>query len=217
VAQGTQELRQDIERIRDDLDTTLDALGDRVSPRRIVRRRTAAVRWRMTRVRTAVMGSAQGSGSAVGDQARQVAGSMQEGAQQVASRAADQVRQAPEMVQQQTQGNPLAAGLVAFGAGLLLATLFPPTEAEQRAASAVQDRVEPIKDQALEAGREVKDHLQESARDSAQQVKNAATGATQDVKEQARSAAEGVTEEAKSSAEQGKGRTESGGSGSRPS
>lgn len=179
MAEVSQELRQDIERIRDDLDTTLDALGERVSPRRIAQRRKAAVRARVTRIRTAVIGSVQESGSAVAGQARQVAGSVQEGAQQVAGRAAEQVREAPEMIQQQTQGNPLGAGLVAFGAGMLLATLFPPTEAEQRAASAVQDRVEPLKDQALEVGREVKEHLQESARESAQQVKE--TAATSEI------------------------------------
>jgi hypothetical protein len=117
------------------------------------------------------------------------------------------------MIQQQTQGNPLAAGLVAFGAGLLLATLFPPTEAAQRAASAVQDRVEPLKDQALEAGREVKDHLQETARESAQQVKETATEATQEVKEQAKSSTEGVTDQAKSSAEKVKGQTDAGSGG----
>ena len=184
MAEVTQELRQDIERIRDELDTTLDTLGERVSPRRIAQRRKAALRGSVTRVRTAVMGSAQESGSAVAGQTRQVAGSVQEGAQQVAGRAAEQVRQAPEMIQQQTQGNPLAAGVVAFGAGLLLASLFPPTEAEQRAASAVQERVEPLKDQALEAGREVKGHLQESAKESAQQVKATATDATHEVKGQ---------------------------------
>ena len=162
MAEVSQELRQDIERIRDDLDTTLDALGERVSPRRIAHRRTAAVRTRMTRVRGAVMGSAQESGSAVAGRARDVAGSAKDGAQEAAGRAAEQVREAPEAIQQQTQGNPLAAGLIAFGAGLLLATAFPPTEAEQRAAGALQERVEPIKDQALEAGREVKDHLQEA-------------------------------------------------------
>jgi Protein of unknown function (DUF3618) len=198
MAQVSQELRQDIERIRDDLDTTLDALGARVSPRHIARRRKASVRARVTRVRTAVMGSATESGSAAADQARQMSGSVQEGAQHVATRAAEQVREAPEMIEQQTRGNPLAAGLVAFGGGLLLATLFPPTEAEQRAASAVQERVEPLKDQALEAGREVKDHLQESARESAQQVKETATGATQEVKDQAKSSAESVKDEANS-------------------
>jgi uncharacterized protein YjbJ (UPF0337 family) len=192
MAQVSQELRQDIERIRDDLDSTLDALGERVSPRHIARRRKAAVRARVTRVRTAVMGSAMESGSTAAGQARHVAGSVQEGAQQVAGRAAEQVRDAPEMIQQQTRGNPLAAGLVAFGGGLLLATLFPPTEAEQRAAGAVQERIEPIKDQALEAGREMKDHLQESARESAQQVKETATDATQEVKQQAQSSAENV-------------------------
>ena len=192
MAEVSQELRQDIERIRDDLDTTLDALGERVSPRRIAQRRTAAVRTRVTRVRGAVMGSAQESGSPMAGRARDVAGSTKDGAQQVAGRAAEQVREAPEAIQQQTQGNPLAAGLIAFGAGLLLATAFPPTEAEQRAAGALQERVEPIKDQALEAGREVKDHLQESARESAQQVKEVAGEATQEMKQQAQSSTENV-------------------------
>lgn len=179
MAQVPQELRQDIEHIRDELDTTLDALGERVSPRRIAKRRTAAARGRATRMRTAVMGTAKDSGSAVSGHAREVAGSLREGAHQV--------REAPDMIQHQTQGNPLAAGLIAFGSGLLLATLFPPTEAEQRAAGALQERVEPIKEQALEAGREVKDHLQESARESAQQVKETATEATQEMKQQATS------------------------------
>jgi len=211
VAEVSQELRHDIERIRDDLDTTLDALGERVSPRRIAQRRKDAVKSRVTRVRTAVMGSAQQTTG----QTRQAASSAKESAQQAAGKAADQVRQAPEMIQQQAQGNPLAAGLVAFGAGMLLATLFPPTEAEQRAASAVQERVEPLKDQALEAGREMKDHLQESARQSAEQVKETASEATQEVKQQAQSSAEQVKDQAKSSTEEVKGQVESG-KGGRP-
>jgi gas vesicle protein len=198
VAEVTQELRHDIERIRDDLDTTLDTLGERVSPRKIARRRKDAVRARVTRIRTAVMGSAEGTGTAVAGQARHVAGSMQEGA----SRGAEQIREAPQTIQQQTRGNPLAAGLIAFGAGMVVATLFPPTEAEQRAADAVQERVEPLKDQAVEAGREMKDHLQESARESAQQVKDTATEAAQEVKGQTQSSAQGATEQAKSSAEE---------------
>jgi uncharacterized protein YjbJ (UPF0337 family) len=197
VAEVTQELRHDIERIRNDLDDTLDALGERVSPRQIARRRTNAARARVTRVRTAVMGSAQGTGSAVAGQARQAAGSVQEGA----SQAAEKIQETPHAIQQQTQGNPLAAGLVAFGAGMLLATLFPPTEAERRAASAVQERVEPLKDQAVEAGREMKDHLQQSARESAEQVKQTASEAAEEVKGQAQSSAQGVTDQAKSSAE----------------
>jgi hypothetical protein len=197
VAEVSQELRQDIERIRDDLDETLDALGERVSPRQIARRRKDAARARVTRVRTAVMGSAQETGSAAAGKARHAKDTVQESA----SEAADKVREAPEMIQQQAQGNPLAAGLVAFGAGMLLATLFPPTEAEQRAASAVQARVEPLKDQALEAGREMKDHLQQSAQESAQQVKETATDAAHEVKDQAQSSAESVKEQTSSSTE----------------
>jgi hypothetical protein len=197
VAEVSQELRQDIERIRDDLDETLDALGERVSPRQIARRRKDAARARVTRVRTAVMGSAQDTGSAAAGKARHAKDTVQESA----SGAADKVREAPEMIQQQAQGNPLAAGLVVFGAGMLLATLFPPTEAEQRAASAVQERAEPLKDQALEVGREMKDHLQQSAQESAQQVKETAADAAQEIKDQAQSSAETVKEQTSSSTE----------------
>ena len=39
----------------------------------------------------------------------------------------------------QTQGNPLAAGLVAVGAGLVVAALFRASEQEQQAAEAVKE------------------------------------------------------------------------------
>ena len=197
MAEVSQELRHDIERIRDDLDETLDALGERVSPRRIAQRRKDAVRARVTRARTAVMGSAQQTRSVAAGQARQTKESVQE----TAGQGVEKVREAPEMIQQQTQGNPVAAGLVAFGAGMLLATLFPPTKAEQRAASALQQRAEPIKDQALEAGREMTDHLQQNAQQRAEQVKETARDAAQELKQQAQSSAEDVKEQAKSSAE----------------
>lgn len=206
MAEVSQELRGDIERIRDDLDGTLDALGERVSPRRIAQRRKQAVRTRVTRVRTAVMGSAQETGTAAAGKARNAKDTVQE----TAGQAAEKVREAPEMIQQQTQGNPLAAGLVAFGAGMLVATLFPPTEAEQRAASAVHERAEPLKDQAMEAGRDMKDHLQHSAQERAQHVKEAAKGAAQEVKDQVQSSAENVKEEAKSSTETVQQQTRSG-------
>ncbi len=208
MAEVSQELRQDIERIRDDLDDTLDALGERVSPRRIAQRRKNAVRTRLTRVRTTVMGPAPDPRSDVTGKARhakesvqQTAGQAKESIQQTAGQAVDKVREAPEMIQHQTQGNPLAAGLVAFGAGMLVATLFPPTEAEQRAASAVQERAEPLKDRAMEAGKEMKDHLQQSTQERAEQVKDTAKGAAQEVKDQAQASAEGVKEHSKSAAE----------------
>jgi uncharacterized protein YjbJ (UPF0337 family) len=206
VAEVSQELRHDIERIRDDLDETLDALGERVSPRRIAQRRKDAVRVRVTRARTAVMGSAQQTRSVAAGQARQTKESVQE----TGGQAVEKAREAPEMIQNQTQGNPVAAGLVAFGAGMLLATLFPPTEAEQRAASALQERAESIKDQAVEAGREMTDHLQQSAQERAEQVKESARDAAQELKQQAQSSAEDVKEQAKSSAEKVKNRSGSG-------
>ena len=126
MAQDTQELRQDIERIRDELDETLDALGERVSPRRIAQRRKDAMRSRVAQVRTTVMGSAQETGSATTEKARHAKDAVQGTASQVAER----VGQAPDLIQHQTQGNPLAAGLVAFGVGILVATMFTPTHPE---------------------------------------------------------------------------------------
>ena len=197
MAEVTQELRDDIERIREDLDSTLDALGDRVSPGRGGRGRTGGGRGGGGRVRRGVLGAARGTAPSAADKAHRA----KEGAREAAGHAVEKAREAPEMIEQQTQGNPLAAGLVAFGAGMLLATLFPPTEAEQRAASELQERAEPLKDRAVEAGREVKDHLQESARGSAQQVKDTATEAAEEVKGQAQASARGVKEQAQSSAE----------------
>jgi hypothetical protein len=42
---------------------------------------------------------------------------------------------APQAVRQQTQGNPLAAGIIAFGVGMLAATLIPVTDARSGPAS----------------------------------------------------------------------------------
>ena len=59
--------------------------------------------------------------STVSDKASQVGDKAGEKAHDVA----DSVRGAPQAVAQQTQGNPLAAGIIAFGVGMLAATLIP--------------------------------------------------------------------------------------------
>jgi hypothetical protein len=50
------------------------------------------------------------------------------------------VREAPEAVARTTQGNPVAAGLIAFGAGLLAASLLPETDAEAASTTAQRAR-----------------------------------------------------------------------------
>jgi hypothetical protein len=58
MGKSTQELRGDIEHTREDLGETLDAIGERVSPGRIVQRRKARVRHAFSSARESVMGRA---------------------------------------------------------------------------------------------------------------------------------------------------------------
>jgi hypothetical protein len=167
MGESPQELRRDIENIRGDLGNTLDEIGDRVSPGQIVRRRTRRVSQGFRNVRETV---------------RQVA---------------DQARQAPDTVKRQTQGNPLAAGLIAFGGGLLIASVLPASEPEQQATSKLQEVAQPLKDKAIEAGQEVKSSLQDATQEAAQQVKDTAQVAARDVKGQTQHSATELGQQAK--------------------
>src|SRR4051812_10547723 len=120
------QLRADIDATRDRLSNDVSRLAGRASPRQMVRRRTDRVRGRVTGLRERVMGSTSHTAHSVADSARSAAGSLQEGAGQAtdtardtAQQAGEAVRQAPEQAMRQTQGHPLAAGLIAFGTGVL--------------------------------------------------------------------------------------------------
>jgi uncharacterized protein YjbJ (UPF0337 family) len=211
VGQSTDELRRDIENVRGDLTVTVDAIGDRLSPKQMVRRRTSRMRDGMTRIRETVMGTttdgATGTGqrmatgmSSAGERVSDMASTASDRMSDAASTTAEQTREAPQEVRRATQGNPVAAGIIAFGSGLLLASLFPATEPERQAASAVQDRLEPLKERATETGRELAGDLKQSAQGAVQEVKGTATDAAQDVAGQAKGAAGEVRDDANSAA-----------------
>ena len=75
-------------------------------------------------------------------------------------------------------GALLAAGLVAFGAGLLVAALVPASDAESRASQKLVDTAkehgQPVVDQAKAAGQELAEGLKGPATDAVQEVKGAA-------------------------------------------
>lgn len=226
MGQSTDELRRDIENVRGDLTVTVDAIGDRLSPKQIVRRRTSRMRDGMTRIRETVMGTTtdgatgtgqrmatgmshagdtlssgmSSAGERVSDMASTASDKVTDKVSDAASTVAEQTREAPQEVRRATQGNPIAAGIIAFGSGLLLASLFPATEPERQAASAVQDRLEPLKERATETGRELAGDLKQSAQGAVQEVKGTATDAAQDVAGQAKGAAGDVRDDAKSAA-----------------
>jgi hypothetical protein len=174
-----EQIQHNIEGTRAALSADVDRLSEKVSPGRIVGRRVERVRSGAGSLRERVMGAMpdgdqlSSAGSAAGDAVSNAAGTVRQA-------AAD----APHNARRQTQGNPLAAGLVAFGVGMVLASLAPATDAERElAGQAEQKAVGPLQ----ETAKEVAAQLQEPAKEAAQQIKEAATHAASETADQARS------------------------------
>ncbi|GGQ07372.1 DUF3618 domain-containing protein [Streptomyces roseolilacinus] len=207
------QVRADIEATRDRLTQNVDRLADRTSPKRMVRRRTDRARSAASGLRARVMGVASDTGSATADRTRHAARSAQDSAGHVG----EAVRHAPEQALRQTQGNPLAAGVIAFGAGMLAASLLPETESEQRAVNRLSGRagevIEPVKTAAMESAHRLKDDATETARQAATQVKETAAEAARSTGEQARDQAAHLKEQARESGQHVAGEVRGPGSG----
>jgi cell division septum initiation protein DivIVA len=194
------QIRGNIEQAQKNLSANVDALAEKVSPSRIVERRVEQTRSAMTSVKDRIMGSAAETTSTVSGTASSAAASAKDTLAAKASSAADMASSAPEQARQRTRGNPLAAGLVAFGAGWLLSSLLPATEPEQQAAAQVKDlameKGRPVAQELGHAGQEAAQSLRESAQQRAQSVKETATDAASTVADEAQSQASDVTSHA---------------------
>ena len=194
MGQSAEELRRDIERTRQDLTGTVDAIGDRVSPGRIVERKTNRARESVRSLKDTVMGTVSGAAGTVGDTVSGAAGTTAD----TAGQAADKLRDAPttmkEAAARKTQGAPLAAGLIAFGAGVLAASLVKGSETEGKVAQAVLDKAQPLKDAATEAGQQLASSLKDQGQQAVEQVKETAVQAGQEVKDQAQQATQQTVE-----------------------
>src|SRR5690242_5938472 len=102
-------IRRQIEDTRRELSYDVDALNEKVNPARVVDRRVSAAKGRITNIKEKVMGSAHDTSSSAQGMASNAAGSVQD----AASAAVGAVQQAPDTIVRQTQGNPLAAGMIA--------------------------------------------------------------------------------------------------------
>lgn len=183
------QIRADIERTRAELSHNVDTLGDTVNPRNIASRQVDKVKDKARTVRDAIMGSPDDPY----DHGR--AGDLQDGARAVG----DAVSSAPSLAKQKTRGNPLAAGLIAFGAGLLVSSLIPASRHEQRAVSTLQDNLEPLKQQVTDIAHEVADNLREPAQQAAESIKTVAADGAENVQAQAKSATDEVSRQAQQS------------------
>jgi ElaB/YqjD/DUF883 family membrane-anchored ribosome-binding protein len=168
MGQDTEELKRDIEDTRSEMTDTLDAIGDRMSPSRIVQRRKNRMTASVHDLRDRVMGTA--SDAATG--------------------TTDAIKHTPDAIASGTQGAPLVAGAIAFGAGFLVASVFSPTEAEKRASATVMEKLEPAKEQLMDSAREVADHLKEPVKEAAQDIKATAGDSAESIKSTTRDAAE---------------------------
>jgi gas vesicle protein len=190
MGKTAEELRLEIDQQRSDLTRDFEMVGDKVSPSRIVERRTEAAKGKLRSVRDAVMGTADDLGSATTSRL----GSVRDSASGVAGQVSGAVSHTEDRIEQGTRGNPLAAGLVAFGFGLLVATVIPESRREREMARKVQPQLEHAAQVAVEAGHEVADTLTPAVQDAGAQVgqvaKDAASELGQTVKEHAGDAAE---------------------------
>jgi len=174
-------IRAQIEVTRADLSADVNELGVKVSPGQIARRQGNRMKSAATSVKDKVLGSAEDVTNAGGD---------------AMSTVGDAVTDAPSKVARQTQGSPMAAGLIAFGTGMLLSALFPASRQEAKAAAAVKEQAQPLIEGATSTAKEIAGNLQEPAQQAVESVKSTATDAVDNVKEAGVSAAGDVKDQA---------------------
>jgi hypothetical protein len=213
------EIRADIERTRATLSNDVDDLAESVKPKSVAQRQVDKVKDAAGSLKDRVMGSDDDdySSSTVGDKAYAAKDAVADRAyaakdavadkayaardtvSEKASDAADAVREAPTTLKRKTQGNPLAAGVIAFGLGMLVSSLIPSSEKERRAVSQLQDNLEPVKQKATEVAQDVGENLRPAAQEAAQSVKSTAQEGVENVKQEGQSAAQDVKGQARDS------------------
>lgn len=192
------EIRRDIERTRAHLSQDVNALADEAKPGNVVRRQVEGVKESAQNLKERVFGSpdddAYGYGYSSGPSAM-------DRAQQLGEDARQSVQQAPRKLKQRTRGNPLAAGLIAFGAGALIGSLIPATRREQQLATDLKDRAQPAVEAVQSAAKDAAEHLKPEAQQAVQNVKESAAESAQSVAEEGKAQAQDVRDHAASSAE----------------
>jgi hypothetical protein len=198
MSNNPEDIKRDIEATREELSRDVDALSEKVSPSRVLERRVDKAKEAVGGVKDKVMGVATSAGDNGGL-------SPQDKVSSAASTVAGAATSAPDVARSQTRGNPLAAGLIAFGVGWLASSLLPATQKEQDVALAVKDmageHADAIKAPLTEAANEMKDNLREPVQHAAESVKSTAQDGAANVQGEAKSAAQDVQGDAQQAKE----------------
>lgn len=177
-------IRADIEATRRNLSGDVDALADKVTPSKIADRQKRKVKGALHSFTGRIMGSDdpydphRGVGEAIGD-------------------AKDATVDAGKRAVAKAEGNPVAVGLIAFGVGLLAASLIPASDKEQELAAKAKDAAQPVLHEAAEVGKQMAQDLKEPAQEAVQAVKDTAQESVETVKAEAVDRASDVAEDAK--------------------
>ncbi|KQR44352.1 hypothetical protein ASF82_12855 [Frigoribacterium sp. Leaf164] len=179
-----EQIRAEIERTRAGLGYDVDALADKVNPTSIAHRQTDKVKGKFSSVKESVMGTAHHGTSSVSG---------------AASGAVDSTKDTVHQGVQTAKGNPLAVGLIAFGAGWLVSSLIPASDKEQELVAQAKEQAGPAVDAVKGAAQDVAQNLKEPAQEAFASVKDTAQEAAGTVKDEARSAAGDVKDSAQQS------------------
>lgn len=191
TSQDPEEIRAEIERTRASISENVDAIGETVSPANVVARQKEKAKDAVTSLKDKVMGSGDGP-SDQGPSRLSLAG---EQISDATSAVGASVQQAPQAVRQRAQGNPLAAGLIAFGVGWLAASLLPSSQRERDLAEQAKAKAEPLVDEVKKSATDIVEELKPAARAAADDVKATAADGVQAVKAEGQSVAGGVKDD----------------------
>lgn len=104
------------------------------------------------------------------------------------SQVREGITETPEMIRRRTQGSPVAAGVIAFGGGLLVGSLLPETQTERKVTQNLEPAVAGLAQKAGEIGKEVADDVKTTATEAIEEVKENASVAAESVKDEAKEA-----------------------------
>jgi hypothetical protein len=176
-----EELRTEIEQTRVNLSQNVNALGEAVTPGAIARRQVDKVKGAGVGVKDRIMGSADDARSSVSGS---VGGS--------ASSLGDSAGNVQQAAVRKAQGNPLAAGLIALGAGWLVGSLLPASDKERQAAATVKEKAQPVVSEAQSVAKDAAQNLQQPAQDAVESVRTTAQDAAETVKAEGQTAGQDV-------------------------
>ncbi|MDO4916064.1 MAG: DUF3618 domain-containing protein [Rothia sp. (in: high G+C Gram-positive bacteria)] len=194
--QSPEEIRAEIERTRARLGSDVDAVAEKINPESAVERQKAKARNKFQDIRESVMGVADSAGDTAYGVRESAADHLTESKQTLAN--------APQMAKAKTRGNPLGAGLIAVGAGLVIGSLLPTTRKEQELTAQAARKAQPHAQKAAQSlkadAQNIVEDLKEPAQQAAQSIKQTAQAGVEEVKQHGQYEAEDLKNSAASSA-----------------